>query len=91
MRRYCQRNGHPFRTQQAVKQAVKTIGRGSLTEMEKPDVWQRLMDEQMRLFGFGLSEYVREKDELMLKDELVLNGRRDRDGRPKAWVQEDNG
>ena len=50
-----------------MKQAVKTIGRGSLTEMEKPDVWQRLMDEQMRLFGFGLSEYVREKDELMLK------------------------
>ena len=34
-------------------QAVKTIGRGGLTEMEKADVRQRVLDEQMSLFGVG--------------------------------------
>ena len=34
-------------------QVVRTIGNGGMTEMEKADIWQRVIDEQMRLFRVG--------------------------------------
>ena len=52
-RMYCDKKCFPLRSKQAVMQAVRTIDNGGLTEMEKADILQRVMDEQMRLFGVG--------------------------------------
>ena len=49
----CERKWYPLLTRQAVMQAVTTIDRGGLTEMEKADVLQWVMDKQMSFFGVG--------------------------------------